>query len=342
MLQTLKELCALNGVSGFEDEVRDYIRKKAGPYAREIREDVNGNLLVFCKGKDTNGKIRMLCAHMDEVGVMVTAITDEGYLKFDFVGSVDRRVMLGRRIFLGKARIPGVIGLKAYHLLTEEERKNIPKQTELHIDIGASCKEEAEDLISLGEYGAFECTGEEFGDGFFKAKALDDRIGCAVLLRLMEEGPAADTWFVFTVQEEVGTRGAFGAAFALKPDYALTVEGTTAADFPSTAPHKQVCTPGKGAVLVAMDGGTIYDRELFQRLREYAEEKEIPWQMKRFISGGTDAKAIQRSREGVRTAGIAAAVRYIHTSAGVFCLRDLEALADLARGFIEITGGSEL
>ncbi|SMC50736.1 M42 family metallopeptidase [Papillibacter cinnamivorans] len=342
MLQTLKELCALDGVSGFEDEVRSYIRKKAEPYAQEIREDINGNLMVFRRGSSNNGKTRMLCAHMDEVGVMVTAITDEGYLKFDFVGGVDRRVALGRRIFLGEARVSGVIGLKAIHLVTEEERKKVPKLTELYIDIGASGREEAERLVSLGEYGAFESVGEEFGEGFFKAKALDDRIGCAVLLRLIEEDPAADTWFVFTVQEEVGTRGAFGAAFALRPDYALTVEATTAADMPGLEPHKQVCAPGKGAVLVAMDGGTIYDRRLFEALREHAENKKIPWQMKQFISGGTDAKAIQRSRAGVRTAGIAAAVRYIHSPACVFSIKDLDALTALARGFIEITGGTEV
>lgn len=341
MLETLKELCALSGVSSLEDEVRDYIAARAAPFAESVRTDANGNLLVFRRGEKRCEKKLLLCAHMDEVGLMVTGITDEGYLKFDFIGGVDRRVALGKRVFLGKRRLPGVIGLKAYHLVSREEEKTLPKLTEFYIDIGAESREEAEKRVSVGEIGAFDGSIVEFGDGFLKAKALDDRIGCAVLLRLIEETPPCDCWFAFTVQEEVGTRGAFGAAFALEPDFALVVEGTTAADTPDMPERKQVCAPGKGAVLPAMDGAAIYDRELFESLRLYAHKHDIPWQMKKFVSGGTDAKAIQRTKGGVRTAAVAAAVRYIHSPASVFCVRDMEAVYALSRGFIEIAGGLE-
>ena len=144
-----------------------------------------------------------------------------------------------------------------------------------------------------------------------------------------------DCTFAFTVQEEVGTRGAFGAAFSVKPDLALVVEGTTAADLPSVPEQKQVCVPGRGVVIPFMDGGTIYDRELYQMLTRLAEEKKIPWQTKQYISGGTDARTIQRSGAGVKTAGIAVAVRYLHAPSSVCAVQDLEAMVRLARELIE-------
>jgi len=184
VLNTLKELCLLSGVSGDEDEVRQYIMDKASPFAGSLRTDALGNLIVFKKGKKSTGNKLMLCAHMDEVGIIVTRITDEGFLKFDFVGGVDRRVAIGKPVSIGPNQVPGVIGLKAIHLTTREERKKAPKTDALYIDIGARDKESAEKLVELGAYGAFVCEPEEFGDGLFKARAIDDRVGCAVMLKL--------------------------------------------------------------------------------------------------------------------------------------------------------------
>jgi endoglucanase len=189
--------------------------------------------------------------------------------------------------------------------------------------------------VELGDIGVFSDDVQEFGNGLLKAKAIDDRVGCAVLLDLLREPLPMDVTFVFTVQEEVGTRGAFGAAFSVKPEYALVVEGTTAADVPETEHGNWVCRTGKGPVLPYMDRGTIYDRELFNLLRQLAEAHQIPWQTKEYISGGTDARTIQRSRCGVRVAGLAAPVRYLHAPSSVAAISDYEAMIQLGRLFIE-------
>jgi endoglucanase len=337
MLNRMRELCALFGVSGCEDEVREYIRLHAIPYADEIRTDAIGNLIVKKSGF-SSGRSIMLAAHMDEVGMIVTAVTDEGFLKFDFVGGVDRRVALGKRVLIGEKRIPGLIGMKAAHLVEEDEQKTIPKTRDLYIDIGAENKEEAQAKVSLGDYVAFDSAFSLFGDGFIKAKAIDDRFGCAVLLKLLSEPLPVDCTFAFTAQEEVGTRGAFSAAFSETPEVALVLEGTTAADLPGSPGHKKVCQPGHGAVIPFMDGATIYDRELFHLLRGIADQKGIPWQTKQFISGGTDAKAIQRTKTGVRTACLAAPVRYIHSPSSVVNLKDMEAVYAIAKSFLDTMG----
>ncbi len=334
MIETLKTLCSLPGVSSREDEVRDYIRKRVEPYADSVRVDALGNLIVFKRGAKPTGNKLMLCAHMDEVGLMVKSVTEEGCLKFGCVGGIDRRILLGKRVSVGEKGIPGVIGLKAIHLTTAEERKKVPKLTDLYIDIGAKDKAEALAQVELGDVCTFVSDAVEFGDGMLKAKAIDDRVGCAVMVKLLEEELPMDCTFVFTAMEEVGTRGAFGAAFSVTPEVALVLEGTTAADIPALEPERQVCWPGKGPVLSWMDGGTIYDRELFELLRSLAEENGLPWQMKHYLAGGTDGKAIQRTKAGVRVAGISAAVRYLHAPSSVCSLNDGSQMLALARLFI--------
>ena len=334
LIDTVKALCALPGVSSREDAVRDYIRKEIAPYADTIRVDAVGNLIAEKKGTSPGKKTLMLTAHMDEVGLMVHTVTDEGYLKFSTVGGIDRRVLVGKRVLLGPKAVPGVIGLKAYHLTSAEEEKKVPKLKDFYIDIGAKDEEDAKAWVRPGDVAVFDSDVLTFGNGFLKAKAIDDRAGCGVMVELMKRQLPMDCTFVFTVQEEVGTRGAFGAAFSVRPDIALVLEGTTAADLPDMPAHQRVCAPGKGPVVPYMDGGTVYDRALFQLLRRLAEENGIPWQTKEYISGGTDAKAIQRSRDGVRVAAISAAVRYLHTPSSVAALADLDNILRLAELFI--------
>lgn len=336
MLELIKTLCALPGPSGCEDAVRDYIRAQAEPCADQIETDPMGNLFVYRAGKKHLPKPVMLCAHMDEVGLIVKKITEDGMLKFGFVGGVDPRVVIGRRVKFGDTL--GVVGIKAVHLTTAAERKTAPRTKDLYIDIGATSKKAAEAKVSLGDYGVFDGDIVAFGDGLLKAKALDDRLGCAVLLTLLREQPPVDTWFVFTAQEEVGTRGAATAAFRLAPDFCLVVEGTTAADLAEVPPAQQVCALRKGAVLPFMDRGTIYDRELFEMLRDAAEERGIPWQTKQMVAGGTDAGRIHKSGAGVRTAGLAAPLRYIHSPSSVAAVSDLDCVLELARAFLELIG----
>ncbi len=335
MLELLKELCRLNGVSGDEDRVREFIRAQAEPWANSIRTDALGNLIVFKKGKKNTGNKLLLAAHMDEVGVIVTRITDEGFLKFDFVGGVDRRVAIGKPVRLGPEGVPGVVGLKAIHLVDREEEKKLPKTESLYLDIGAKDRESAEKLVPPGTYGSFLGEPEELGSGLLKAKAIDDRVGCAVMLSLLKEDLPLDVTLAFTAQEEVGTRGAFGAAFSVKPEIALVLETTTAADLPGVEGAKRVCAVGKGPVISYMDGGAIYDRKLFETLRRLAENNGIPWQTKEYIAGGNDARTIQRAKSGVRVAAISAAVRYLHAPASVGSVDDFENMLKLSRLFLQ-------
>ena len=228
MIELMKQLCALPGPSGCEDAVREFVLEKVKPFADEMKTDAIGNIMVFRRAKKALERPVVLCAHMDEVGVIIKKITDDGMLKFGFVGGVDPRVVIGRPVRFGD--VQGVIGIKAVHLTTAAERRTMPKTKDLYIDIGAASKAAAEDKVSLGDYGVFDSAVVEFGDGLIKAKAIDDRVGCAALLKLIEDEPPIDTWFCFTVQEEVGLRGAASMAYALDPGFAMVLEGTTAAD----------------------------------------------------------------------------------------------------------------
>ena len=335
MLDTLKTLCALDGVTGNEDKVREYIKAQVEPYADEIITDAMGNLIVFKKGKKDIGKTVMLAAHMDEGGSMVTHVTDDGYVKFAAAGGIDRRGLIGKEVFIGGDRVYGVIGNKAIHLVKPEERTKIPMVDDMNIDIGVNSEEDALKLVSLGDTGAFDNRVYEYGNGMLKAKAIDDRVGCAVMIDLIKNALPIDCWFAFTVQEEVGTRGAFGAAFRVKPDVCLVVEGTTAADLPSVQGVKKVCAPKKGVVIPFMDRGAIYDKNLHKFVTKLADDNGIKWQVKSMIAGGTDAQAIQRSRAGVRAAGIAAAIRNIHSPASTASIEDIKGLRALAQLFLE-------
>ena len=262
MLDTLKTLCYLSGASGFEDEVRDYILERVMPYADGIVTDTMGNLIISKKGMTDCGRKILLCAHMDEVGLIITDIDDDGFLHFDFIGGVDRRVVIGKRVYIGKDRVHGVIGIKAYHHVDKDEAKAVPKRDELYIDIGVTSKEEAKELIILGDAAVFDDSVLEFGEGFLKAKALDDRVGCAALIKLIESALPCDCTFAFTVQEEVGTRGARIAAARVNPDVAIILEGTTAADLPEVSQGNRICALGDGLVIPFMDKGAVYNRSL--------------------------------------------------------------------------------
>lgn len=335
MLNIVKELCNLNGLPGWEDEVRDYIVDRVSAHASELRIDAMGNLIVFKRGSKSTGKKLMLCAHMDEVGFIVRSITEEGYLKFTCVGSIDRRIMIGKKVLVGPNRISGIIGIKAYHLVSKEEETMPPKLSSMYIDIGATSKAEAEALVNLGDPCSFDSAFERIGDGFVKAKALDDRLCCAMLIKLIETDLPMDVTFVFSVQEEVGTRGAFGAAFSLEPEMALVADCTTACDLPDIDEKNVVCALGKGPVIPFMDNGAIVDRALFEKMRSVAQKNSIPWQTKKYVSGATDSTAFQTSKSGIRVVSVSAPIRYLHAPACVGCVRDFENMFKLFRCFIE-------
>lgn len=342
LMDSLKALCALDGISGYEDQVRAYCKDQAAPYADEMRVDALGNLIVFKKGAKATGNKLLLAAHMDEVGMIVRSITEDGDLKFSCVGGIDRKVLLGKSVAVGEKKVPGVIGVKPIHLLSSDERKSVPKVDSMTIDIGAKDKAEAESLVSVGDYVSFVSDIVEFGDGFIKAKAIDDRLGCAIMLELLKEELPMDCTFAFTVQEEIGCKGAMGAAFSVTPELALILESTTATDLAGVKGEKRVCCPGQGPVVPFMDGGSIADRGLYELTRTLAEKNNIPWQTKHMIAGGNDARAIQRSKAGVRTVVISAAVRYLHAPSTVAAIRDFDDILKLARLFIAAVANEEV
>ncbi len=320
----LKELTMLNGVSGKETAVREYIKKQIESYADEVYVDKMGSLIAFKKGKSAEKRF-MICAHMDEIGFIVKGITDDGFLKFAEIGGIDSRLLPGKRVYVGENHIPGVIGIKAVHMATPEERKKSVKIKDMYIDIGYDSKEEAEKHTNLGDYIYFDSEYTEFGNGKIKAKALDNRVGCANLIRLIKDADFTyDTWCVFSVQEEIGLRGAKVAAKAINPDAALILEGTVCADTCDTPKHEHVSTMGEGPVISIMERSSRSDIEFVRLIKETAEKNSIPYQFKRTVKGGNDAGAIQVANDGVKTAVISVPCRYIHSAVSVADKIDFE------------------
>ena len=296
----LKTLCDLNGTSGNEAAVRAYILEQIQPYCTTCTVDAMGSVIAFKKGKRTPEKRVMLSAHMDEVGFIITGATEEGYLQFAPVGGINPSVVLGRRLALENGGF-GMVGTVPIHLLHEDAGEKVPSFDELLIDVGAADKQTAETMAPVGSFAYFSESYSAFGDGKICAKALDDRIGCMLMIELLQSELEADTWFCFQVQEEVGLRGAACTGSRVQPDRVLVLEATTAADLDGVTGDKRVCVLGDGPVVSFMDGATIYDRALYRMARETAEENGIPSQTKTAIAGGNDAGALQRA--GQRSAG---------------------------------------
>jgi putative aminopeptidase FrvX len=326
----LKELTMLNGISGMEDDVRDFIKSRVKEYSDEITTDSMGNLIVYKKGTESRFKV-MLSAHMDEVGFMVTGFNDQGMLKFKNVGGIDERILLGKRVIVGQNKIPGVIGCKPIHMQDKEERGNNIKFKNMYIDIGAQNKEDAEKQVKLGDSVAFKSEYIEFGDDCIKAKALDDRIGCAVLIEALKESYKFDLYACFTVQEEVGLRGSQIAAYAVDPDLALVIEGTTCSDVPGVEKYDQSTILGSGAALTIMDRTSYAAKNLVDFIYNLAVENNLKIQYKQTTTGGNDAGKIQLSRSGVVVSSISAPCRYIHSPVSVVSKKDIESLMDIVK-----------
>ncbi len=332
---TLEKLSELHGVSGVEDEVRKFIIKEIKPFCDEVSVNSTGSVIAFKKGKNTPENKLMLCAHMDEVGLIITDVGENGLLKFAAVGGIDDRVLCGTPVLVGDEKLPGVIGAKPIHLLEGDERSKAPSIDNMYIDIGALTKDEALQRVCPGDYAVFDTNFGQFGDGLLKGKALDDRAGCAVLMEIIKRDLECDMYFVFSTMEEVGLRGAKCVAFSLAPDMAIVVESTTAADIPGVDECSKVCKVGEGAVISFMDRATIYDRGLFKMVQRIASDRAIKWQFKKGVTGGNDSGSIHNSRGGVRTAAISLPCRYLHSPCGVIAENDLNAVCELVHALAE-------
>ncbi|MBO7690654.1 MAG: M42 family peptidase [Clostridia bacterium] len=334
--EDLRILCELPGVSGREEPVRDYIISQL-PDDVTYETDALGNLYVEKKGAEPPKNKVALFAHMDEVGLMVTYITDEGYLKFDEVGGIDPAVLIGRTVRL-ECGLVGVIALKALHLCKGDESKKIPELRDLCIDIGAKDRAEAEQYVSLGSWAVYRSDYVEFGDSRVKMKALDDRIGCALLLDLIRSDLPYDTTFVFTVQEEVGARGAAAAAFKMQPDISVILETTTAGDICGVEGEQKACVLEGGPVVSYMDRVTVYDHALYTLAMDTAKAAGIPAQTKTRVAGGNDASTVQRTGAGSRVLAISAPTRYLHSPVDVIDKKDVENMRKLLKELLPKLG----
>jgi len=338
----LKRLTEATGPSGFEDEIRQVIYEEIRDHVDRVYTDSMGNLIAEKDGTGLGPKV-MLCAHMDEVSLMISYIEEDGLLRFRHIGGIDDRVLLAKPVLIGEGRIPGVIGSLPAHLTSSSDREKPVPLDRLRIDIGASTREEALALVCPGDWAVFATQYEPFGQGLAKSKSFDDRVGCAVLVEACKQEYQMPVVFAFTVQEEIGLRGAAPVAYRVKPDLALVLEGTLASDIPGTVVHAQATALGQGPALSLVDSSSIHSRKLRHHLIEVAQAQNIPYQVRNTTAGGNDAGRIHTVHEGVMTCTMSVPCRYIHAPSQVISLDDynntvrltVEFLRSVERGGLE-------
>lgn len=319
----LKTLTEAMGPSGFEDEIRDAIRGELSTSGYPMYTDVLGSLYVE-NGSTQSGPRVMLDAHMDEVGLMIVHIEENGLLRFRPLGGIDPRVLVSKPVRIGTDKRYGVIGAKPIHLQSPEERTKPLSIHQLYIDIGARDKKDAEQAVKLGDVCIFATRYEEIGDNCAKAKSFDDRVGCAILVETLKQKYDLPIVGAFTVQEEVGLRGATAAGYRVAPDIAIALEGTVCFDVVGAPSHGQSTILGAGPALTVQDSQTIADRRFLEFMMSVAEKHNIPYQLRRVKGGSNDFGAIHKTRNGVIGGGISVPVRYIHAPAQIISLDDYQ------------------
>lgn len=327
-LRRLGGLTEALAISGDESAVRKLVRAQLEPIADELRTDPMGNLLAIRRGSGRRRLKVMLAAHMDEVGTMLVAIDDDGLARFDAVGSLDARQLLGKPVWVGSERVNGVIGGKPVHLTKPDELKQTVKIESMRIDIGASSKEGAQSKVKPGDRAAFATEFARVGDTI-RGKALDDRLGVATLIELVEHPPAGiDLFAAFTVQEEIGGRGAGVAARALEPDVAIALDCTPAMDMPTwdgSENDRYNARLGRGPAIYAADSRTIAHPGLLAHFIDTAESEKIGYQIRQPGGGGTDAGSIHLAHQGIPSLSLSVPGRYLHTAISLARLDDWRA-----------------
>jgi putative aminopeptidase FrvX len=337
----LQQLSEAIGVSGEEDAVRDVVLNAIDGYAEQIRIDPMGSITALKPGTGDAPRLKlMIDAHMDEIGFMVTGFDGEGLIRFTNVGGVDDRILPGLRVLVGKDKIPGVILWKPIH---QGNDQNVVAISNLRIDIGAKDKAGVEGKVKRGDRIAFSSQFMVLGDQVVRGKAFDDRVGCSLLIDILRGGPyPVDLVAAFTVQEEIGLRGATVAAQALQPDFGLALEGTTGQDTPNplaeeddTHEYNPTCRMGGGPVISVMDRSMITNPKLVTFLRETAEANGIPYQYKTQLGGGTDAGAIHQANAGIPSMVLSMPCRYIHSPVAYLNRQDYRDMLRLITAVIE-------
>lgn len=334
MNELLQQLSDAVGVASSEKEVRLLLRDLIADHVDEWRVDSMGNLLAVKRGSGDGDLRVMVDAHMDEVGMMITDIDSDGTLKFDTVGGIADETLLGKSVQVGPKKITGVIGARPIHLLKGDQRNSVVKGDSMRIDIGASKKENASAKVKVGQTATFLTSYQESGR-VAMGKALDNRAGCAALVELLRRDPYPfDLHAAFTVQEEVGLRGAQVAAYAIQPDVALVLECTPAYDLPNKRDISPNVWLGQGPSLYVMDAGTIQDPRFVRHIMRTAQNNDIPFQVRQPGGGGTNTGAIQRVHGGVVAATIATPARYIHAPTSMINLDDFDNVVRLAEAVL--------
>ena len=338
-MNLLKQLSEISGVPGREERVRDLLRGELEGIVDELSEDTLGNLIAFKKSGRDGAKRVMLSAHMDEIGFYVRHIDDKGFLRVQNVGGFDMRNLFARQVTVHTAAddLVGVMNpaTKPIHISTEEERKKIPVMAEFAIDLGLSV-DAVKARVRVGDPVTLRQTFQDLGE-VVTGKALDDRVNCYVLVQVLKklQNPVYDIYAVFSVQEEVGLRGALTSAYSLEPDIGIALDTTLAVDIPGTPIEQSVTRMGEGVALKVMDSSAISTRWLLDEFAALAEREGVPYQYEILPLGGTDAGAIQRSRRGVATLTLSIPSRYVHTVTEMVAKRDVEASITLLTRYLE-------
>lgn len=318
-LKLLERLCNVIAISGDESDVRKIVLEEVKPFADEVRVDALGSVLVTKTGRGRNRTRVMLDAHMDEVGLMIVGDDGEGLYRFEMVGGIDVRHLIGKQVYVGKGRTPAVIGAKPIHLLDTDERKRKVPVDALRIDVGPSGK------ANIGDRAGFATRFRRVGPSMM-AKSIDDRIGVATLIELLKQAPPnIDLCAAFSVQEEIGLRGAKVAAQYFHPDLAMAIDSTPANDLPLHDNSENIAYNtklGLGPAIYIADGSTLHDPRLVRFLRETAEAEKIPYQLRQPGGGGTDSGAIQRALAGIPTVSVSVPHRYTHSPVSIARVED--------------------
>lgn len=332
--QLFKQLCEATGASGFEYGIRDLIIEVMTPLADEITVDHIGNVTAIIKGK-SSAKTIMCAAHMDEIGFIVRHIDDNGFIRILPLGGFDPKTLTAQRVIVhGKKDLPGCMGVKPIHVMSPEERTKMPAVTDYVVDLGMS-KEEVEKYVSIGD--SITRVGDmiEMGD-CLNVKSIDNRGGCYLLIEAIRAIKAAgktpdyDLYAVFSVQEEVGLRGAQAATLAIAPTFAFALDVTIAFDTPGSGAHDKCTVLGKGTAVKVYDGTLITDSRMVKFMTALCEENSIPYQLELLAAGGTDAGAMQKfTAGGAITGAISIPVRNVHQSIEMAHKTDIQASVDL-------------
>jgi endoglucanase len=318
-LKLLEKLCNVIAVSGDEGEVRKIVLDEIKTYADEVRVDALGNVLATRCGRGENRLRLMLDAHMDEVGFMIVSDDEEGIYRFVVVGGIDARHLVGKQVLVGKDRTPGVIGGKPVHLMKADEKKRKVSVDSMRIDLGLGGK------ANVGDRAGFATRFKRVGPSIL-SKAIDDRIGVATLIELLKHAPPnVDVCAAFTVQEEIGLRGAKVAAQYFNPDLAIAIDSTPARDLPVHDDSENITYNtklGAGPAIYSMDGSTLHDPRLVRFLQQTAAAEKISYQLRQPGGGGTDSGAIQRSLAGIPTVSVSVPHRYTHSPVSISRIDD--------------------